>query len=167
MAFLCGKRRIMDILEFKLSGNHFGIPVDTVKEIIPYQVPTPVPDSHPCVEGIFMPRDAIITAIDLGIYLKRPKTAEGGVFVITNYRNLDVAFHVEAALGILKTTEEQIAGLDNTLGVDERHIAKGILRHDNNLTILLDFDKIIGEIQPELLSEEEKEAILDGSVKEE
>jgi two-component system chemotaxis response regulator CheV len=113
-----------------------------------------------------MPREVIITAIDLALYLHRDKTPDGGVYVITNYRNLDVAFHVEAALGILKAEDDQIAGLDNTLGVDESHIARGVYRHDGRLTILLDFDKIIREIQPELLSEEEMESILDGSVEE-
>ena len=150
----------MEILEFKLAGNYFGIPVDIVREIIPYQKPTPVPNSNACVEGIFMPREVIITAIDLAIYLHREATQEKGLFVITNYRNLDVAFHVEAALGILRTEENGIASLDNTLGVDETHIAKGIIRHDDRLTILLDFDKIICRLQPELLSEEEKSRLL-------
>ena len=156
----------MEILEFKLGANSFGIPVETVREIIPYQASTPVPNSNPCVEGIFMPREVIITAIDLAIYLNRDATKPAGIFVVTNYHNLDVAFHVDAALGILKAEDDQIVGLDNTLGVDESHIAKGVYRHDGRLTILLDFDKIIGEIQPELLSDEEKERILDGSVEE-
>ena len=150
----------MEILEFKLAGNSFGIPVDIVREIIPYQKPTPVPNSNVCVEGIFMPREVIITAIDLAVYLHRGQTEEDGLFVITNYRNLDIAFHVEAALGILRTEENGIASLDNTLGVDEAHIAKGIIRHDGRLTILLDFDKIIAQIQPDLLSDEEKARIL-------
>ena len=46
------------------------------------------------------------------------------------------------------------------LGVDEAHIAKGIVRHDDRLTILLDFDKIIAQLQPELLSDEEKAKLL-------
>ncbi len=150
----------MDILEFKLSGNTFGIPVDMVREIIPYQDTTPVPNSNTCVEGIFMPRDVIITAIDLSVYLKRDKTPGTGLFVITNYRNLDVAFHVEAALGIIRPEESEIASLDNTLGVDEAHIAKGVIRYGDHLTILLDFDKIIAQIQPDLLSEEEMAALL-------
>ncbi|MBR6094072.1 MAG: purine-binding chemotaxis protein CheW [Lachnospiraceae bacterium] len=150
----------MDILEFKLSGNTFGIPVDMVREIIPYQDTTPVPNSNTCVEGIFMPRDVIITAIDLSVYLKRDKTPGTGLFVITNYRNLDVAFHVEAALGIIRPEESEIASLDNTLGVDEAHIAKGVIRYGDHLTILLDFDKIIAQIQPDLLSEEEMATLL-------
>jgi len=150
----------MEILEFKTAGNSFGIPVDIVREIIPYQVPTPVPDSKPCVEGIFMPRDVIITAIDLSVYLNRGQTKTNGLFVITGYRNLDIAFHVDAALGIHRVEEEDIVKLDNTLGVDERHIARGIIRNEGTLIIVLDFNKIIAELQPDLLSEEEMKAIL-------
>ena len=150
----------MEILEFKLAGNSFGIPVDIVKEIIPYQVPTPVPDSNACVEGIFMPRDVIITAVDLAIFLNRGATGSDGLFVITNYHNLDIAFHVDAALGIHRVEADEIVKLDNTLGVDERHIAKGIIRNGETLIIVLDFNKIIAQLQPELLSEEEMAAIL-------
>ncbi len=150
----------MEILEFKLVGNSFGIPVDIVREIIPYQNPTPVPDSKPCVEGIFMPREVVITAIDLAVYLNRGKADSDGLFVITNYHNLDIAFHVDAALGIHRVEQEEIVKLDNTLGVDARHIAKGIIRNDGRLIIVLDFDKIIAELQPELLSEEEMQAIM-------
>ena len=31
-----------------------------LKEIVPYSKVTPVPNSHPCVEGVFMPRDLMI-----------------------------------------------------------------------------------------------------------
>ena len=150
----------MEILEFKLVGHSFGIPVEIVKEIIPYQNPTPVPDSNPCVEGIFMPREVVITAIDLAVYLNRGRADADGLFVITNYHNLDIAFHVDAALGIHRVESNEIVKLDNTLGVDARHIAKGIIRNEGNLIIVLDFDKIILELQPELLSEEEKQAIM-------
>lgn len=151
----------MEILEVKLAGNSFGIPVESVREIVPYEKTTPVPNSNACVEGIFMPRDVIITAIDLAVYLNRPETMQSGLFVITNYRNLDVAFHVEAALGILRIEESDIVGLDNTLGVDERHLSKGIVRNEDRLIILLDYDKIIAEIQPDLLSEEELKQIME------
>ena len=150
----------MEILEFKLAGNSFGIPVEMVREIVPYQVPTPVPNSNPCVEGIFMPRDTIITAVDLAIYLNRSETNANGLYVITNYHNLDVAFHVEAALGIHRVEDGGIVKLDNTLGVDTTHIAKGIIREGDRLIIVLDFDKIVAQLQPELLSEEEMKAIM-------
>lgn len=55
----------LEILEFILGNNSYGINVAKIREIIPYQQVTPVPNSHPSIEGIFMPRDTMITAIDL------------------------------------------------------------------------------------------------------
>ena len=51
----------LEVLEFIINGNHYGINVEKVREILPYQEITPVPNSHPCIEGIFMPRGDIIT----------------------------------------------------------------------------------------------------------
>ena len=55
----------LEVLEFTLAGNAYGINVAKIREIIPYQPVTPVPNAHPSVEGIFMPREVMITAIDL------------------------------------------------------------------------------------------------------
>ena len=41
----------LEILEFTVGGNSYGINVAKVREILPYQVPTPVPNSDPRVEG--------------------------------------------------------------------------------------------------------------------
>ena len=37
----------LEILEFTLAGNSYGINVAKIKEIITYQPVTPVPNSHP------------------------------------------------------------------------------------------------------------------------
>ena len=55
----------LEILEFTLADNHYGINVAKIREILSYQKVTPVPNSHPSVEGIFMPRDTMITVINL------------------------------------------------------------------------------------------------------
>ena len=50
----------LEVLEFTIAGNHYGINVAKVREILPMTKITPVPNSHPCIEGIFMPRDTIL-----------------------------------------------------------------------------------------------------------
>ncbi len=47
----------LEVLEFRLDGNAYGINVAKIKEIITYEEVTPVPNAHPSIEGIFMPRD--------------------------------------------------------------------------------------------------------------
>ena len=55
----------LEVLEFTLGNNHYGINVAKIREILTYQPVTPVPNSHPSVEGIFMPRDTMITVVNL------------------------------------------------------------------------------------------------------
>ena len=75
----------LEVLEFLLDGNAYGINVAKVKEIISYQPVTPVPNAHPSIEGIFMPRETMITAIDLKNCLQRGVSEEKGLFIITNF----------------------------------------------------------------------------------
>jgi two-component system, chemotaxis family, chemotaxis protein CheV len=60
----------LEVLEFIINGNHYGINVEKVREILPYQEITPVPNSHPCIEGIFMPRGDIIIPTLIQPYVK-------------------------------------------------------------------------------------------------
>ena len=139
----------LEVLEFELDGNAYGINVAKIKEIIPYQKVTPVPNSHPSIEGIFMPRDTMITAIDLKNCLQRGVSEEGGLFIITNFNMLDIAFHVDAVQGIHRISWEQIIKPGATVSTSEDSISTGIVKLDNRLVIILDFEKIVSDINPE------------------
>ena len=139
----------LEVLEFELDGNAYGINVAKIKEIIPYQKVTPVPNSHPSIEGIFMPRDTMITAIDLKNCLQRGVSEEGGLFIITNFNKLDIAFHVDAVKGIHRISWEQIIKPGATVSTSEDRISTGIVKLDNRLVIILDFEKIVSDINPE------------------
>ena len=139
----------LEVLEFELDGNAYGINVAKIKEIIPYQKVTPVPNSHPSIEGIFMPRDTMITAIDLKNCRQRGVSEEGGLFIITNFNMLDIAFHVDAVKGIHRISWEQIIKPGATVSTSEDSISTGIVKLDNRLVIILDFEKIVSDINPE------------------
>ena len=90
----------LEVLEFTLDNNSYGINVAKIKEIINYMPVTPIPNAHPSIEGIFMPRDRMITAIDLKNCLQRGVSEAGGLFIVTNFNKLDIAFHVDTVVGI-------------------------------------------------------------------
>ena len=139
----------LEVLEFTLDGNSYGINVAKIKEIIPYQPVTPVPNSHPSIEGIFMPRDTMITAIDLKNCLGRGESNSEGLFIITNFNKLDIAFHVEAVKGIHRVSWRDIIKPDATISTTEESVATGIIKQDGKLVIILDFEKIVTDINPE------------------
>ena len=139
----------LEVLEFKLDGNAYGINVAKIKEIITYEDVTPVPNAHPSIEGIFMPRDTMITAIDLKNCLQRGVSKAGGLFIITNFNRLDVAFHVDSVVGIHRVSWKDIIKPDSTVSSAEEGISTGIIKLDGRLIIILDFEKIVTDINPE------------------
>lgn len=139
----------LEILEFILNGNSYGINVAKIREIINYQEVTPVPNSHPSIEGIFMPRDVMITAIDLKNCLQKGQSEPGGLFIITNFNKLDIAFHVDQVIGIHRVSWTEIIKPGATVSTTEESVSTGIVKINNKLIIILDFEKIVTDISPE------------------
>lgn len=141
----------LEVLEFTIGDNHYGINVAKVKEIVPYINVTPVPNSHKCIEGIFMPRDVMITAINLArvINVPEPTDNKSDMFVITNFNKLNVAFHVHKVVGIHRVSWADIITPDTTISTSDTAIATGIVKIDNKLIIILDFERIVSDINPE------------------
>ena len=139
----------LEILEFVIDGYSYGINVAKIREIVTYQNVTPIPNAHPSIEGIFMPRDVMITAIDLSNCLGRGEAKPGGMFIITNFNKLNMAFHVENVLGIHRVSWTEIVKPNRSFGSLEDSIIIGIVKRDEKLIIILDFEKIISDINPE------------------
>ena len=139
----------LEVLEFTLGGNSYGINVAKIREIITYQEVTPVPNAHPSIEGIFMPRDTMITAIDLKNCLQMGTATAGGLFIVTNFNKLDIAFHVDSVVGIHRVSWTDIIRPDATVTNKADGVSTGIIKVNGKLIIILDFEKIITDINPE------------------
>lgn len=141
----------LEVLEFTVAGNHYGINVAKIREITTYQKVTPVPNSHPSIEGIFMPRDSMITVVNLAkeLDLNKSEDEENEMMIITNFNKLNIAFHVDNVLGIHRVSWADIIKPDNTINTSDMGVATGIIKIDKRLIIILDFEKIVSEISPE------------------
>ncbi len=139
----------LEILEFVVDGNSYGINVAKIKEIIRYLEPTPIPNAHPSIEGVFMPRDTMITAIDLKNCLQRGQSEPGGLFIVTNFNKLDIAFHVEEVLGIHRLTWKDINRPSATGNNIDGGVSSGVVKVREKLIVILDFEKIVTDISPE------------------
>lgn len=141
----------LEILEFRVGGNYYGINVAKIKEILTYKKPTPIPNSHPSIEGIFMPRDTIISIIDLAKSLKLPPSADDSkdMYIVTNFNQLHTGFHVHEVLGIHRVSWADIVKPDDTINTAGAGVATGIIKLEEKLIIILDFEKIVNDISPE------------------
>lgn len=140
----------LEILEFKIADNYYGINVAKIREILTYQHVTPVPNSHPFVEGIFMPRDTMISVINLRKCLGYEDDPNiEGIFFITNFNNLNTAFHVDEVLGIHRVSWENINTPDSTISAEDTGVSTGVIKFEDRLVVILDFEKIVANINPE------------------
>ena len=140
----------LEVLEFTLGRNHYGINVAKIKEILTYQPVTPVPNAHPSIEGIFMPRDTMISVVNLKNCLGMPDAEnDKGLFIITNFNKLNIAFHVDQVIGIHRVSWESIIKPDATINTEQNSASTGVIKMGKELIIILDFEKIVSDISPE------------------
>ena len=139
----------LEVLEFTLGDNHYGINVAKVREILSYQPVTPVPNSHEFVEGIFMPREDMISVVDLKKCIGMGSSEQKGLFIITNFNQLNIAFHVEQVLGIHRISWADIILPGATVNDAEHGVATGVIKINEKLIVILDFEKIVTDISPE------------------
>lgn len=141
----------LELMEFTINGQHFGINVAKILEIMQYSVINKMPNSSPYVEGIYKPRDEIMTVINLARYMGLPPTEEPSrdIFIITIFNNVYTAFHVHTVEEIHRISWENIEKPDTTIYSGEEGLATGIARIDDRLITILDFEKILADINPD------------------
>ena len=140
----------IEIMKFTIDGNLYGINVAKVREIMISEPVKPMPHAHPAVEGIFKPRDAVLTVVDLPKYLG-VESAKGAkdIFIITNFNKMFIAFRVHTVDRISRISWTDIQKPDKTVSGGAESVATGIAQCDGDLVTILDFERIVAEIAPE------------------
>ena len=141
----------IEVMEFTTDGSLYGINVAKVKEILVSEPVKPMPHAHHAVEGIFKPRDMVLTVVDLPKYLTRVDGVKNpkDLFIITEFNKMNIAFRVHTVVGISRISWRDIQKPDKTVSGGEEGVATGIAQCGGNLVTILDFEKIIAEIAPE------------------
>ena len=97
-----------------------------------------------------MPRDIMISVISLRKCLNiQDEATTDGLFIITNFNSLNTAFHVDEVLGIHRVSWEDIIKPDATISSDESGVSTGVIKLEDRLVVILDFEKIVTDINPE------------------
>ena len=141
----------IEVMEFTIDGSLYGINVAKVKEILVSEPVKPMPHAHHAVEGIFKPRDMVLTVVDLPKYLTGVEGVKNAkdLFIITEFNKMNIAFRVHTVVGISRISWRDIQKPDKTVSGGEDGVATGIAQCGGNLVTILDFEKIIAEIAPE------------------
>lgn len=144
----------LELLEFKINNVYFGINVMKVREVINFTEATRVPESHPCIEGVIKLRGEVITLIDLIKYLNYPSSEDTkeDKIIITEFNQSKTAFHVNEVTRIHRISWEQIHKAPDMVQGENTCII-GMVKMDNRIIQMLDFEKIMVDIDPSSVKE--------------
>ena len=141
----------LEILEFVISGNSYGINVAKITELMQIQEVQEMPLSHPCVEGVFQPRNEVYTIVDLARYLGLgvSDNPDKDILIITNFNQMNIAFHVHAVESIFRISWQDIEKPDSIIYGGQEGVVTGIAKVNDRIISILDFEKITFDISPE------------------
>ena len=141
----------LEILEFIISGNSYGINVAKITELMQIQTVQEMPLSHPCVEGVFQPRNEVYTIVDLARYLGLGESEDPAkdIFIITNFNQMNIAFHVHAVESIFRISWQDIEKPDSIIYGGQEGVVTGIAKVNDRIISILDFEKITFDISPD------------------
>lgn len=140
----------IEILEFRAGGISYGIDVNEIREILAYiNKPTPVPNAHPFIEGIIMPRDFVITVLDFNKCFPTEYVEETKNEMIINTRYSDIAIHVDSVNGIHRQVESDITSLEDSEEEHSELITGMVTKEDRDMN-MIDFIKLFEMINPEV-----------------
>ncbi len=145
----------LEVLEFVIAGNHFGINVAKVRELIRYQSIQKIPHSKPGIEGIIRSRNILFAVVDLAEIMnyQASKDPINDIFIITDFNQMSLAFHVHQVLSICRISWKMVEKPSAAIYGNDDGLVTGIAKLENRIITLIDFEKIIYDIIP--LSSEE------------
>lgn len=140
----------LEVLIFKVAGVSFAINVAKIQEIVVKQHVTKMPLSPKGVRGIFNIRDGIYTVIDLGVVLFEQETELNDkiFYILCNFNNQRNAFIVDDVEGIKRVAWKELQKPSGLLNDAETSNVIGILNLEDNIVSVLDFEKIVTDINP-------------------
>ena len=149
-ALLEHKSGELELLEFRVGGNSYGIDVARVRELLQYRPVQNIPHAQVHVEGVISPRDELLTVIDLASYLQHSPSErqEQDIFVIAEIRGASIAFHVHQVVGMHRMTWNELEKPDAAVFGGEEALVIGVAKMGGTLVSVLDFEKIMEEINP-------------------
>ena len=142
----------LEIILFELGEGSYAINVLKTREIITPLPMTRIPNSPEHVEGVIHLRGEIIPVVNLAsiVHATSSGNPENDKFIIAELNQIKIAFRVHAVRKISRISWKQIEK-PNELATGIDAYATGIIKlSDGALSVFLDIEKIVVEINPEL-----------------
>jgi purine-binding chemotaxis protein CheW len=135
----------VELLTFIIAGEQYAVSIEHLVEIITPRAATQVPNADPTIVGIISLRGTMVTVIDIRRKLHHPPAAGGNdarVIVVERAGEV-LGFEVDRVLRVLKVDSAAVEPHPVVHSSELTEAVRGVFRHANALTILLDLDKLL------------------------
>lgn len=130
---------------FFLDGLRFGVDVQKVQEVVPYQPMTRVPLAPPTVRGLLNLRGQIVTGIDLRRRLELPERAAGvlPLNIVMRGEDSPVSLLVDEIGEVIEVAADAWEHPPETLQGRVRELIQGVCPLEDELLLILDTVKTL------------------------
>jgi purine-binding chemotaxis protein CheW len=135
----------VELLTFVIAGEQYAVSIEHLVEIIKPRDATQVPNADPTIVGIISLRGTMVTVIDVRRKLRHPPAGGGNdarVIVVERAGEV-LGFEVDRVLRVLKVDSAAVEPHPVVHSSELTEAVRGVFRHNNALTILLDLDKLL------------------------
>jgi len=144
----------MEIIEFYLGTQSFGINVQKLKEIIPFdeEAVTTIPDSEKAMLGTLLLRGSTIPLIDLKAHIGKRQNVDGDEFrhvvLVCEFNNRTNGFKVDGVNQIHRVSWENVQPMAGFID-KYRPRFTGSINIDGREILIMDLEHIVSEFDPE------------------
>ena len=138
-----------EIVEFSIGSVNYGINVAKVREVITaadFPV-TAMPQAHPYIDGLFTLRGRAMPLVNLPRCLAVNGTGNPKNIIVTEINNYNIGFLVDNVSRIHRISWKD---MEPAPEVGDQSRVVGIIKMEGKIVLLLDFETIIAEINPEI-----------------
>jgi two-component system chemotaxis response regulator CheV len=135
-----------EIVEFMVGKITYGINVAKVREVINLLPVTKMPSAHPFIDGVFTLRGKVIPLVNLATCLSSPDSDPKRI-IVAELNNYQAGFLVDEVSRIHRISWER---MEPTPEIANSNLVVGIIKMDKKMVVLLDFERILSDINPEI-----------------
>ena len=142
----------VEIAEFFLGNQSYGVNVAKVKEFVPYNTVSITRDINapPAMAGVFMLRGELIPLINLNIFLNiapMESTSDRKVILVTEFNNMITGFSVDGISQIHRLTWKDLKIINPVMKQHTNRLTGSVHNKQSDI-LILDLEHIISEIFP-------------------
>ncbi|MEF2146434.1 MAG: chemotaxis protein [Desulfovibrionaceae bacterium] len=157
----------VEVLEFYLGGQSYGINVSKVLQITSFDESrfTRTPDADPSMPGVLLWREKTIPFIDLyaALNVSTRKEVERPIALVTEFNDLICSFFTDGVNRIHRISWDRIDQLDAYMNQFSSHFT-GSVHVDDKDILLVDFEYIVANLFPETKLDSDIQMILPSDI---